>query len=228
MNARTRREFAPLGVLAALVAFCVICVAVAAQGFPGTSFKEDSGKFDINIDGQKVGSEEFSLAHQGKEWVAHGNTEVRTASGNAHVTGELHLSAAGQPTKYVWVADIGHKVTSTTTFEGTVAKMSTDIGKDKPMEQDFQFTAPVVVLDNNLYDQYCVLAQIYNWSAGGVQNFPVLIPQDRSPGSISVESVSPGELRVKTSDLEMMLHVDSTHRVMRISVPSAKAEIVRK
>lgn len=218
------RRIATAGAVSAL---CLASLALA-QGFPGASFKEDSGKFDININGQKVGSEDFSLAHQGKEWVAHGNTEVHTASGNAHVTGELHLSAAGQPTKYVWVTETGHKVSSTTTFEGTVAKMSTDIGKEKPLEQDFQFTAPVVVLDNNLYDQYCVLAQIYNWSAGGVQNFPVLIPQDRSPGSISVESVSPGELRVKTSDLEMMLHVDSAHRVMRISVPSAKAEIVRK
>lgn len=209
-------------------ALCLAPLTLAAQGFPGASLREDSGKFDININGQKVGSEEFSLAHQGKEWVVHGNTEVRTSAGNAHVTGELHLSAAGQPTKYVWVADTGHKISSTTTFEGTVAKMSTDVGRDKPLEQDFQFTAPVVVLDNNLYDQYCVLAQIYNWSTGGVQNFPVLIPQDRSPGSISVEAVSAGELRAKTSDLEMILHLDSAHRVMRISVPSAKAEIVRK
>lgn len=213
---------------ALLPAFCLVPLSLGAQGFPGASLHEDSGKFDININGQKIGSEEFSLAHQGKEWVAHGNTEVRTASGNAHVTGELHLSAAGQPTKYVWVADTGHKISSTTTFEGTVAKMSTDVGKDKPLEQDFQFTTPVVVLDNNLYDQYCVLAQLYNWSAGGAQVFPVLIPQDRSPGSISVEAIAAGELRAKTSDLEVILHLDSAHRVMRISVPSAKAEIVRK
>lgn len=199
-----------------------------AQGFPGASLKPDSGKFEISVNGQKIGSEDFSLAQQGKEWVARGNTEVHTASGNAHVTGELHLTPSGAPLKYVWVADTGHKVSSTTTFDGTVAKMSTDVGKEKPFEQSFQFTAPVVVLDNNLYDQYCVLAQLYDWSARGVQNFPVLIPQDRSPGSISVEAISQSELRMKTSDLELTVHVDSAHRVMRISVPSSKAEIVRK
>ena len=225
MKISRTRELIPFLTLTA-IAFSAL--VLSAQGFPGVSFKEDAGKFEIEVNGQKVGTEEFSLSHQGKEWVAHGNTEVKTASGNAHVTGELHLNPAGQPTKYVWVADTGHKISSTTTFEGTVAKMSTDVGKDKPMEQDFQFTAPVVVLDNNLYDQYCVLAQIYNWSAGGVQNFPVLIPQDRSPGSISVESVGPGELKVKSTDIEMTLRVDSAHRVMRISVPSAKAEIMRK
>jgi len=216
------------GLFVALASLSLAACGLAAQGFPGASLKADSGKFEISVNGQKIGIEDFSLAQQGKEWVAHGNTEVHTASGNAHVTGELHLAPSGAPLKYVWVADTGHKVTSTTTFDGTVAKMSTDVGKEKPLEQNFQFTAPVVVLDNNLYDQYCVLAQLYDWSARGVQNFPVLIPQDRSPGSISVEAISPNELRMKTSDLELTVHVDSAHRVMRISVPSSKAEIVRK
>jgi hypothetical protein len=216
------------GLFVALASLSLAAYGLAAQGFPGASLKADSGKFEISVNGQKIGSEDFSLAQQGKEWVARGNTEVHTASGNAHVTGELHLTPSGAPVKYVWIADTGHKVSSTTTFDGTVAKMSTDIGKEKPFEQSFQFTAPVVVLDNNLYDQYCVLAQLYDWSARGVQNFPVLIPQDRSPGSISVEAISQNELRMKTSDLELTVHVDSAHRVMRISVPSSKAEIVRK
>lgn len=47
----------------------------------------------------------------------------------------------------------------------------------------------IAVLDNNLYYQFGVLARQYDWKAGGKQTFPVLIPQDMVPGSITVESL---------------------------------------
>jgi hypothetical protein len=56
------------------------------------------------------------------------------------------------------------------------------------------------------------------------------------PGSVTVEAAAPGaatgaaadQLHVHSSDLDILLFLDSTHRLMRISVPSANAEIVRK
>ena len=36
--------------------------------------------------------------------------------------------------------------------------------------------------------QYAVLARVYDWAKGGPQNFPVLIPQELTPGTISIES----------------------------------------
>jgi hypothetical protein len=94
----------------------------------------------------------------------------------------------------------------------------------------------VAVLDNNLYYQYAVLARIYDWKAGGKQNFPVLIPQDMVPGSISVESLGPQQsgngkyeaMRVSTPDLEIMVYLDAAHRLMRIEVPSSNVTIERE
>lgn len=107
----------------------------------------------------------------------------------------------------------------------------------RPFEQDLTFGTPLIaVLDNNLYYQYAILARLYNWSKGGSQTFPVLIPQELTPGSINVESsgsVSEGgksyeSLRVTTSDLEVHLLLDSGHRLMRLEVPAANVSVVRE
>ncbi len=93
----------------------------------------------------------------------------------------------------------------------------------------------IAVLDNNLYYQYAVLARLYDRDKKGAQTFSVLVPQEMTPGSVTVESlgkqdVGSGkkleELRVKTEDLEIDLFLDG-ERLVRIVAPSANAEILR-
>jgi hypothetical protein len=107
----------------------------------------------------------------------------------------------------------------------------------RPFEQDLSFNAPLIsVLDNNLYHQYAVLARVYDWSKRGAQTFPVLIPQDLTPGTISVEATGSSTvsgksyegLKVTTSDLEVLLLLDSNHKLMRLEVPSAKVSVIRQ
>ncbi len=223
---------ATLGILVLSAACCL--ASPAADQKP--SFAEDRGRFEISVNGSKVGTEEFSVSKDGAGWVAKGTTELHSAAGSGKVSGELHLNATGAPTRYDWSSDSGKKVTSNTTFEGSEAKMMTTIGSEKPIKQDFFFAPPVVILDNNLYHQYEVIARIYNWTARGPQNFSVLIPQEHMPGSVTVEATPAGaatgsaaeQLHVHSTDLDIFLFMDSTHRLMRISVPSANAEIVRK
>jgi hypothetical protein len=103
-------------------------------------------------------------------------------------------------------------------------------------EQNMTFNTPLIaVLDNNLYYQYEVLAQVYDWSKHGTQTLSALIPQELTPGSVTVESTgsvnSNGKsyegLRVSTSDLEVLLFLDSNHRLMRLEVPAAKVAVAR-
>jgi hypothetical protein len=77
---------------------------------------------------------------------------------------------------------------------------------------------------------------VYDWSRKGTQNFSVLIPQELTPGTITVTAsgdISSGGksyegLKVVTSDLEVVLYLDNNHRLMRIEVPSAKVAVVRQ
>ena len=211
--------------------------AAKSAGAPSV-FTPDKGKFRIVLDGNIVGTEDFEISPAGEIWTARGSTTAHVPGGtDIKATGQLKLSADGAPTHYDWSAQLQKKATGLVEFVNSTAKCSIDLGTGSPIIKEFTFTSPrVAVLDNNLYYQYAVLAQIYDWKAGGKQTFPVLIPQDMVPGSITVESAGPQlvenatyeSLRVNSTDLEILLYVDANHRMVRLDVPSSKVTIKRE
>jgi hypothetical protein len=208
----------------------------AAPATP-TVFSQDKGKFTIQLNGKSVGHEEFELAAAGGGWLAHSTTDITLPdSAASRVTGALTLQPDGAPISYDWTSQAEKTNGAHILFANGVAKITLQMQDSRPFEQDMSFGSPMIaVLDNNLYYQYAVLARVYDWSKGGSQNLAVLIPQELTPGSITVESAgsqnaggkSYDALRVATSDLEVMLYLDSNHRLMRLEVPSAKVSVVR-
>jgi hypothetical protein len=227
-----KKCFAVLGTTAFLT--------VAALNSPAQKksavFSPDKGKFTIQLDGQTIGHEEFSIVPTDNSWTASGTTELKTADAPTRVTGSLTLHPDGAPLSYEWSSHADKNNGATIAFANGVAKITLQMQGARPFQQDLTFNTPLIaVLDNNLYYQYGVLARIYDWSKRGPQNLPVLIPQELTPGSITVESTgsvsSNGKsyegLRVTTSDLEVLLFLDSSHRLMRLEVPSAKVAVTR-
>ncbi len=203
-----------------------------------TVFTPDKGKLIIQLDGQTVGNEQFELSQAGGEWVAKGITEITLPGATAtRVSGTLKLQPDGAPISYEWTSRADKTNGAHITFSNGVAKITLEMQGARPYEQDLTFNAPLIaVLDNNLYHQYELLARMYDWSKRGTQTFPVLIPQDLTPGSISVEATGAAShegksyegLRVTTSDLEVLLMLDANRRLMRLEVPSAKVSVVRE
>ncbi len=201
-------------------------------------FAPDKAKLKILLDGQPVGAEEFEIAASGDAWTAKGATELHVPEGgSARVTATLQLRGDGSPKSYEWTSQGEKKNGARIAFEGGVAKIQLEMEGAKPFQQELTFGTPMVaVLDNNLYHHYEVLARVYDWNKKGAQTFPVLIPQDLTPGSIVVEATgsqavdgkSYEGLRVATSDLEVLLYLDSNRRLMRLEVPSSKVSVVRE
>ena len=198
---------------------------------------QDKGKFTIQLDGQTVGREDFSIAPSDTAWTASGTTDL-TPPGSAptRVTGSLTLQADGAPVSYQWSSRAEKTNGAHITFANGVAKITLQMQGARPFQQDLTFGTPLIaVLDNNLYYQYGVLARIYDWSKRGTQNLPVLIPQELTPGSVSVEATGSATangktydgLRVTTSDIEVLLYLDGNHRLMRLEVPTAKVSVSR-
>jgi hypothetical protein len=196
----------------------------------------DKGKFRIMVNGQTVGKEEFEINPSGADWSAHGNSEITTPQGVTKVNGTLAFHPDGSPLHYDWSTQGLKKASSTIAFGGTTASIELRLEGARPFAQDFTFnTALVVVLDNNLYHQYELLARLYDRDAKGAQAFTVLVPQEMTPGSVTVDSLgkqdSGGklleELRVRTEDNEIDLFLDG-QKLMRVVAPSANAEIVRE
>jgi hypothetical protein len=203
----------------------------------GTALASDKGKFTIQLDGRTVGHEDFEISPSPSGWSAQGTTDLKAPdSPPTRVTGMLTLQSDGAPVSYEWTSQ-GEKTNGAhIVFANGVAKITLQMQGARPFEQDLTFGTPLIaVLDNNLYYQYGVLARVYDWSKRGAQNLPVLIPQELTPGSVSVESTgsvtakgkSYDGLRVTTSDLEVLLFLDSGHRLMRLEVPSAKVSVAR-
>jgi hypothetical protein len=201
-------------------------------------FTADKGKFRILQQGAELGSEDFDLALAGGGWVAHGDAVIRVpGAGNTRSTGTLRLAADGSPVHYDWSAQAQKKSSGSVAFENGTAKCSITLEGKDPVHQDFKFTSPrIAVLDNNLYDQYGLLGRLYDWNAKGTQTFPVVIPQDMTPGSITVESLGPktaggaqlDALQVRSADLEIIIYFDAKHRLMRLEVPAAMVVVERQ
>ena len=199
-------------------------------------FVADKGKFRIMVSGQQVGKEEFEIGPSGSDWTAHGNAEIQSPQGNTHVNGTLTVHPDGTPAHYEWSTQGTKKASSAIAFSGASATVELHLEGARPFTQQFTFTSPlVVVLDNNLYHQYAILFRLYDWDKKGVQSFSVLVPQEITPGSITVESLgkqdiggaSLQELRVKTEDNEIDAFFDGP-KLMRLLAPNANAEIIRE
>jgi len=201
-------------------------------------FVNDKGKFKLLVDNNQIGQEEFEIFSSGANWVAKATTHLNPpGSPAATVTGNLTLQPDGVPLSYEWSSEGDKKSSAHISFGNNVAKMTVQLNNAHPFEQDLTFTTPlIVVLDNNLYYQYAVLARVYDWSRRGTQDFSVLIPQELLPGTITVdwagalsaEGKTYEGLKVTTNDLQVLLYLDNNHRLMRIEVPAAKAAIVRE
>jgi len=206
---------------------------------PGAAvFIPDRGKLTIQLDGQSVGHEEFEIAPSGAGWLAKGTADIKPPEGAAtKVTGTLTLRSDGAPLSYDWTSHAEKTNGAHVVFVNGVAKITLEMQGARPFEQDLSFNTPIIaVLDNNLYHQYAILARMYDWAKRGAQSFPVLIPQELTPGSITVESTGSASadgksyegLKVTTVDLEIRLLLDNNHRLMRLEVPAAKVSVIRE
>ncbi len=225
----------------ALILFCSV-VGIAAQKKNSVApaaalFAQDKGKLTIKLDGQTVGHEDFEITPAGGGWLAKGDADIKAPKGPASkVSGSLTLQPDGAPISYEWTSQAEKTNSAHLLFTNGLAKMTLQMQGAHPFDQTFTFNTPLIaVLDNNLYHQYAVLARLYDWSKRGPQTFPVLIPQELMPGNVTAESTGSASIdgksyegfRVNTTDLEIVLYLDSTHRLMRLEVPAAKVSVVR-
>jgi hypothetical protein len=230
-------------ILAASIFTAFLFAGAARSASPNATsgFTPDKGAFKILVNGQQAGKEEFDISPNGgasgNDWIAHGVSEIQSPDGSkTSVTGTLEFRADGTPVRYEWSTQGAKKAGATITFNGPVATIELRVGDARPFTQQLTFSSPqIVILDNNLYYQYAVLAHIYDWQKKGPQTFSALVPQELTPGTITVESMGSQdvdgkkleELTVKTEDLEIDVYLEG-QRVVRIVAPSSNAEIVRE
>ena len=233
----SKRRFLAAAALATALAALLAFAASSPAGVKSASlFAPEKGNFKIFVNGQQTGKEQFEIGPSTGNWVARGTSDIQSPDGTMHVSGTLELHADGTPAHYEWSTEGAKKASATIGFSGSTATIELRLEGRRPFTQQLTFNSPqIVILDNNLYHQYAVLARLYDRDKKGAQTFSVLVPQELTPGSVTVESLGAQdvggkkleELTVKTEDLEVDLYLDGA-RLVRIAAPSTNAEIVRE
>ena len=226
-----------MGLALGLLACATWSLAGQKKAAPGV-LVQDKGKFTIKLAGQTVGHEEFEIAPAEGGWLAKGSSDIKPPEGApSKVTGSLTLLSSGSPVSYEWTVQSDKNSGAHIVFANGVARITFEMQGARPFQQDLTFNSQLIaVLDNNLYYQYAVLARLYDWSKGGEQTFPVLIPQELTPGTVTVlptgGATADGRtyegLKVTSSDLEILLLLDGNHRLIRLEVPAAKVSVIRE
>lgn len=220
------------GKLFALFGSLALAAAVSAQGGP---LAPEKGKLRVMQGGSKVAEEDFSISPNGGGWLASSNVQIAIPGGpSAKLSSKLYLNAQGLPERYEWsLAAEGDKRAGSVQFEGGTASIEVRIGEAQPFTEQFFFESQrVVILDNNFYHHYAILARLYDWKQKGKQTFRVYIPQDRTPGDVEVESMGEQDsdkgrvehLRVRTVDLEIDLFLGK-NGLVRLVVPAANVVV---
>ena len=213
---------------------------VAAPGTgqaPAPALVAEKGKFRVVVNGKQAGKEEFEISPDSDEWVARGNAEVQSPDGApVHISSTLRLRPDGTPVRYEWSTLGAKKASAAVEFSASTATIELHLENAKPFTQQFFFNSPrVVILDNNLFHQYAILARLYDWQKRGPQTFSVLVPQSMAPGTVTVEAMGKQDvagaklelLRVHSEDLEINLYLDGL-RLVRIVSPASSAEVIRE
>jgi hypothetical protein len=209
-----------------------LAAGAAAQGVP---MAPEKGKLRVMQGGTKVADEEFAISPRSGGWLATSSVQINIPGGpSARLSSRLYLNAQGLPERYEWsLAAEGSKRAGSVQFEGGTASIEVRVDDSPPFTEQFFFDSPrVVILDNNFYHHYAILARLYDWKQKGAQTFRVYIPQDRTPGDVLVESLGEQDsdkgkvehLRVRTTDLELDLFVNRSGLV-RLVVPAANVVV---
>lgn len=220
------------------VAFAIVWLGVPALAAQHPKMVPDHGRFRILLKGRLVGTEDFTLSRQTEGWADRSEIHLQLPGhGNQTDTADLTLAADGSPIQYDWRGQSSGVRSIDVEFRGDSAEMTLRQPASAPAIEAFSFPAGhIVLLDNNVYSQYAILAQLYDWQKGGAQKFSVLIPQDQAPGTVTVESSGKRRINgkrldllvVKSPDLEVDLYVDAAHRLMLLRAPGSGAEVVRE
>jgi hypothetical protein len=178
--------------------------------------KSEHGRFNIIKDGQRIGTEEFTIAAHGKTYVLDGKATM----GDVTFSSKMELDDKLVPISYE-VSNQAGKIK--VNVASPISELQTIVGGETS-SADFRFPDRGVILDTNLFHHYLVL--LYRAQMGQT-NFSIFVPQDQSLGSATVRSTAPRTYALEVGDVKMEATTDVDGSLIRLRVPAANVVVER-
>jgi len=234
-----------------MLALLLSGVALAEEkGGPGQ--KVDSGSFGVFMNGRRVGTETFSITQNPNGSVIQSEFKAEGSAGQAVQNSELQLTGTGEIRRYEWKELSPGKAQSVVIPNDQLLTQKWSAGpQEKEQEQPYLLPTATSILDDYFFVHREVLAWKYLASTcrtekGQVQcplkqraQFGTMNPRQHSSAPASMEfmgreKVTVGNVEKELSKLELkseagswLIWFDDQFKVLRISIPSEKTEVVR-
>jgi len=217
----------------------VLAASILALALPVEAQWDESGSFEVTIDGRPAGTEEFSIRRTGTgdtaETTAVGRVQLRLATGSLDITSRLRTSG-GETRPVAYQVEVGGDAPRT--IVGTVgagrftARIQTATGEQM---REYVASEGAVVLDDGVAHHYRFIAE-----RAGEGRIPVLIPRENRQVMVDLSeagrvgtTVAGREVQARRLTLrgngfpERHLYVDGNNRVLRVEIPSTGYIAVR-
>ena len=218
----------------------------------GSGQKVDSGSFGVFMNGRRVGTETFSISQNPNGSVIQSEFKAEGSAGQAVQNSELQLTGTGEIRRYEWKELSPGKAQSVVIPNDQLLTQKWSAGpQEKEQEQPYLLPTATSILDDYFFVHREVLAWKYLASTcrtekGQVQcplkqraQFGTMNPRQHSSAPASMEfmgreKVTVGNVEKELSKLELkseagslLIWFDDQFKVLRISIPSEKTEVVR-
>jgi hypothetical protein len=204
----------------------------------------ESGTFRIYFGGAEIGQEKFQIVESGSSVKASAETHLTIERNQEKVSflirPLLEFNRFFEPVTYEVGQESGaNKTKARVTFRGEKTDAVYESGKETEARQ-IDLKKDVLVLDDNVFHQYIILAKRYDFTKGGIQEFSAFVPQQFISGGVSVtdkgmegvqlsnQNVKLQHLVVDTGELQISLWLDDKHSLRKLAVPKSGVEVVRE
>ncbi|MGH9376432.1 MAG: hypothetical protein ACRD1J_09760 [Terriglobia bacterium] len=217
----------------------ILCISAVLSGSPNpAAFAQDQGVFILEVAGRRIGTESFEIRSRDSQIEARAEIQIHAAQ-NGKVSDfrtfpDLILNAALDPVSYTWSQKSPQSSRISIDFKESPVHVRYRTVDGKLDNRTFALPRGVVILDDNVINQYELVARRYLRTPGGKQTFQAFIPQEALPGtlrvtSLGMESIDVGgrkqtaqRLALSTGLAQIDLWVDQEGRLLRMERPSVR------
>lgn len=210
----------------------------------------DSGKFDILVNGNRVGTEAFTIEQTVTGSSTHCDLNIDQNGSKIEQRSDMQLAANGDLLHYEWKEISPGKASSVVTPDDKFLLEHLYSGdKAKPFDRPFLMPASTVILDDFFFTHRELLAWRYIGASCKPNDpnchltktkFGGLVPHTATPVMVNIEYKGTEKVNYKGSDVSLMrfdldvdgslwsMWMDDAYKVVRITVPESNTEVLRE
>ena len=180
----------------------------------------ESSEFTVTVNGERIGSEEFSIIRNGDGFLATARTRLEFEGQEIDVRSRMELDEAFNPIAYEYRS--GDQVLNIDIGE-EVAEIEYTVGGERS-PRDVRFPSGGMIVDDNFFHHYMLLLYHIGEFGGTV---PVFVPQQMTLGPIRVEPVGDRTYQLRSDNLQLLATTDEEGRLVRLVSEDSRIVVER-